>query len=430
LASESKHTNTPILPAVRRELCHDCAVTVPGATDDRSTLPGIENHPHARAVLLPALPPEGRPSHAYLFHGPSGVGKRTVARAFAAELLADGAPVPEEARGRALRGAHPDLTWVTPSGAGEMLVGDVDEAVVAAAARTPFESRRRVWVLEDAHTLNEQAANRLLKTLEEPAEYAHFVLLAPTVRELLPTIASRCQQVRFDPLPGAQIEARLKVTAGADAAALAAAGGADSAALAAAGEAASAALAACARLGLGDARLAERLAQPWGSGLRERVEAYVRGALSGDTGARPWLELLQAARDAGAGAGEELAARAAAEAELLPAKERKRHQREAQEAGRRAERRARAGALDLALRLAQLWLRDLWCMAEGAGELVYALDRRAELERDAAGRPPARLREAVELVRDTRLRLAHNVGEELALEALAYRLQTLLAISG
>ncbi|HXB64663.1 MAG TPA: hypothetical protein VNV42_07285 [Solirubrobacteraceae bacterium] len=373
------------------------------------TLPGIESHPHARAILLPALPPEGRPSHAYLFHGPSGVGKREVARAFAAELLADGAPSPEEARGRALRGAHPDLTWVTPSGAGEMLVGDVDEAVVAAAARTPFESRRRVWVLEDAHTLNEQAANRLLKTLEEPAEYAHFVLLVPTVRELLATIASRCQQVRFDPLPGAQIEARLKAAAGA---------------------ADSATLAACARLGLGDARLAERLAQPWGSRLRERVEEYVRGALSGDTGARPWLELLQAARDAGAGAGEELAARAAAEAELLPAKERKRHQREAQEAGRRAERRARAGALDLALRLAQLWLRDLWCTAEGAGELVYALDRRAELERDAVGRPPARLCEAVELVRDTRLRLAHNVGEELALEALAYRLQALLAVSG
>ena len=83
-----------------------------------------------------------------------------------------------------------------------------------------------------------------------------------------------------------------------------------------------------------------------------------------------------------------------------------------------------AGALDLALRLAQLWLRDLWCVAEGAGELVYALDRRPELERDAAGRSPARLREAVELVRDTRLRLALNVSEELALEALAYRVPT------
>ena len=149
--------------------------------------------------------------------------------------------------------------------------------------------------------------------------------------------------------------------------------------------------------------------------------------MSGDTAGRPWLELLQAARDAGTSAGEELAARVAGELELLPAKERKRHEREAVDAQRRAERRARGGALDLALRLAQLWLRDLWCVAEGAGELVYALDRRTELERDAAGRSPARLREGVELVRDTRLRLALNVSEELALESLAYRLQALLA---
>ncbi len=393
----------------------------PSPTMGRVSLPGIDAHPHARAVLLPALPsdeiqfdgPPARraPSHAYLFHGPPGAGKRTVARAFAAALLAEGSPAPEEVRGRVARGAHPDLTWVTPSGAGEMLVADIDRPVVAAAAHTPFESRRRVFVMEDAHTMNDQAANRLLKTLEEPPPFVHLILLAPSTREVLPTIASRCQHVRFDPLPSARIEERLRSERpGADA---------DRSEI---GQ-----LAACARLGLGDARLASRLAGEWGRALRERAEGFVRGALHGDMGGRPWTELLGAARDAGAGAGEELAARVAGELELLPPRERKRHEREAADAQRRAERRARTGALDLALRLAELWLRDLWCVAEGAGELVYALDRRPELERDAAGRSPARLREAVELVRDTRLRLPLNVSEELALEALAYRLRAVLA---
>ena len=55
-----------------------------------ATLPGIDEHPHARALLLPALPP-GEASHAYLFHGPAGSGKRAVARAFASALLTDGA---------------------------------------------------------------------------------------------------------------------------------------------------------------------------------------------------------------------------------------------------------------------------------------------------------------------------------------------------
>jgi DNA polymerase III subunit delta' len=386
------------------------------------SLPLLDAHPHARAVLLPAVPPAdgerparpGRaPAHAYLFHGPPGAGKRTVARAFAAALLAEGAAAPDAVRGRVARGAHPDLTWVTPSGAGEMLVGDIDHAVVAAAAHTPFESLRRVFVLEDAHTLNDQAANRLLKTLEEPPPYVHIVLLAPSPREVLPTIASRCQHVRFDPLPSARIEERLR----ADPGSAASAGAHDQR------------LAACARLALGDARLAHELAGARGGALRERAESFVRGALQGETarGGGHMDGLLGAARETGAAAGDVLAARVAGELEMVPARERKRHEREAAEAQRRAERRARTGALDLALRLAELWLRDLWCVAEGAGELVYALDRRPELERDAAGRSSARLRAGVELVRDTRLRLPLNVSEELALEALAYRLQALLA---
>ena len=98
-----------------------------------------------------------------------------------------------------LHGAHPDLTWVTPSGAHEMLRRDVDEAVVAASSHTPFEAAFRVFVLERADTMNDEAANALLKTLEEPPDYVVLLLLTDRPTQVLPTIASRCQPVRFDP---------------------------------------------------------------------------------------------------------------------------------------------------------------------------------------------------------------------------------------
>src|SRR3954452_5666928 len=171
-------------------------------------LPGTERHPHARAVLGAAL--AGAPSHAYLFSGPAGSGKRTVARAFASALLTDGADDPDAAALRVEHGAPPDLPWVAPTSAAGILVGDIDEAVVAGAARTPFESSRRVFVIEDADELNDQAANRMLKTLEEPPAFAHLVLLSSRPGDVLPTIASRCQAVRFDAPTAAQLAERLE----------------------------------------------------------------------------------------------------------------------------------------------------------------------------------------------------------------------------
>jgi DNA polymerase-3 subunit delta' len=374
-----------------------------GGTDDGGGLPGIEAHPHARAVLGPALPPHGSPSHAYLFHGPAGTGKRTIARAFAAALLADGAADPQSVRERVARDAHPDLTWVTPSGAAEMLVSDVEEPVIAAAARTPFESTRRVFVIEGVDAMNDQAANRMLKTLEEPASFAHLLLLTDRREDVMATIASRCQQVRFDPLPSHVIAERLQGVAGDRAQA-------------------------CARLAAGNARLAARLASEEGGALRASAEDFVRSTLAGSTAGRPWMGLLELAKAAGLSAGEREQEQTAGELELLPSRERKRYERERMEASRRGERRVRTQTLDLALRLAELWLRDVLCICDGAPELVYAVDRRAELEHDAGGRDGARLREGIEMIGDSRLSLSLNVSEELALEALAYRLQALLAL--
>ncbi|HEV3033682.1 MAG TPA: hypothetical protein VGX72_02725 [Solirubrobacteraceae bacterium] len=373
------------------------------ATPSHADLEGaVAAQPHARAVLMPTLAPGAVPSHAYLFHGPAGTGKRAVARAFAAALLEQGARSPDTVAERVARDSHPDLTWVTPSGAAEMLVADIEEPVIAAATRTPFESARRVFVIEGADTMNDQAANRMLKTLEEPPAFTHLLLLADRREDVLPTIASRCQSVRFDPLPSALIARGLTGTDGERAQA-------------------------CARLALGDAGLAARLASDEGEALRARAEDFVRSAIAGATDTRLWLGLLDVAKAAGTAAGERAQARTDGELELVPSKERKRYEREAAEARRRGERRVRTATLDLGLRLAELWLRDVLCVREGAPDLVYAVDRRAQLQQDADGRDALALRHGVELVADARLSLSLNASEELALEALAYRLQGLLA---
>lgn len=367
----------------------------------------VQAHPHARAILLGALEPGGSPSHAYLFYGPAGAGKRAAARAFAAALLAEGADDPDSARERAIRGAHPDLTWVTPSGASELLVGDIDERVVSAVAHTPLESLRRVFVIEAAGTMNNQAANRMLKTLEEPPSFAHLVLLAEHIEDVLPTIASRCQHVRFDPLCSDAVYERLLESAPADLEAEQAL--------------------ACARLAGGDVGLAERLASEEGRELRACAVGFVRSAIGARNGERRWAALLEAARAAGARAAQSASERVSVQAELLPAKERRKHEREGADVVRRAERRARTATLDLMLRLGELWLRDAWCTAIGAEDLAFAVDRLGDLRGDAAGRDAAALLRGVELVCDTRLHLALNVSEELALEALAYRLEALLS---
>lgn len=367
-------------------------------------LKGTERHPHARAVLGAALAHGGAPSHAYLFCGPAGSGKRTVARAFASALLTDGAADPRGAAARVEHGAHPDLTWVAPASAAGILVGDVDEAVVAGAARTPFESDRRVFVIEDADELNEQAANRMLKTLEEPPPFAHLILLTSRPGEVLPTIASRCQPVRFDAPPVRDIAARLERH----------------------GIAADAADA-CARLGLGDASRALALALGDGPALRAGAEQVARAVLRDALAGRPWTALLARARAAGSSAGEAIERALDDELGYAIAKDHARLRREAAERGKRAARRAQTAALDRGLSLVGLWLRDVACVAEGVAQLAHHSDRLEALREDAAlVADSARLRAAQEIVEQTRGSLQFNPNEELALDALGSRLARVL----
>ena len=366
-----------------------------------TTLPNIERHPHAQALLLPALPP-GVASHAYLFAGPAGAGKRAVARAFAAALIADGAPAGSQAAERVARGTHPDLTWVTPSGAAEMLVSDIDEPVVAAATRTPFEAQRRVFVIEQAETMGDATANRMLKTLEEPPDFVHLILLSSRPGEVLPTVVSRCQQVRFEAPSAEQLAAELEAQGVAPATA-----------------------AACGRLALGDGERAAALALGDGPALRVAADTLADSALSGELADRPWSTLLELAKRASDKATAALETDHAADLELLATSERARSEREHAERVKRAARRATQATLDLGLSLWGLRYRDAAVIAHGAPELVHALDDSAALERLAAAHTPALLHRALALVEDTREALALNVTEELALEALSYRIAAL-----
>jgi DNA polymerase-3 subunit delta' len=367
----------------------------------------LEAHPHARLVLSAAL--ADRPSHAYLFHGPAGTGKRDAARAFAAELLAGGSDDPDAVRLRVQHGSHPDLTWVKPSGVHVMRVDDIEEPVVAAANHTPFEARRRVFVLERVDTMNDEVANRLLKTLEEPAGYVHIVLLTDQLGQVLDTVISRCQLVRFDPLPAPRIAAALEAE-GIEP------GAAD----------------ACARLALGDGSRARFLAGDEGRALRADVEAMVRAALAdADGAAEPWRALLERAEEAREGAEAAVEDEKRGRMEMEPKdRERRALEREYDETAKRSGRRARTSVLELGLELATLTFRDLVCVAEGAHEAVLATDRVESLAGAAQARDPRKLREAAVLCEDTRQSLQLNVQEDLALSALSLRLRRLVGSPG
>lgn len=357
-------------------------------------------------MLGAAWPPAGAPSHAYLFHGPPGSGKAAAALIFSAALLADGASDPAAASARVLRRHHPDLAWVEPSGAAEILVEDIEEPVIAATMRTPFEARRRLFVIERADRMNDAAAGRLLKTLEEPPPYVHLILLADDADAVLPTLRSRCQAVRFMPAAAADLATRLAAEHGVDAA--------DARA--------------CARLAGGDARLAARLATAEGAELRRTAESYVRAAIGGAPAGAAVDAIVARAEQAGGAAATAAKATAQALAAALPKAERRRALRDGEVAERRAKRRATTATIDLVLRLAALWLRDLACLADGAAEVVRAIDRPGALAEDAGRcRDAAALREAVLDVEQARTTLALNPNEKLMLTALGLRLSRRLS---
>ena len=264
---------------------------------------GVAGQARVKRVLERALR-EDRLSHAYLFAGPEGLGKLDLARELAVALVTGcaGCGACEECA-RARRGLHPDLSVIAAEG-DQIRIEQVD-ALVADLALRPFSAARRVWVIPECERLNDAAANKLLKSLEEPPAHVHFLLVSDRIERVKPTIVSRCQVIDLAPISEADVAehlVRVHGVAGDEAATLA-------------------------RLARGSVDRAARLAAD-ARGPRRREQYLVQaarlvgGASGGPAGGdgqtrRPGAAFIALLEAESAAVGEEVAARAAAEVVAL-----------------------------------------------------------------------------------------------------------------
>jgi DNA polymerase-3 subunit delta' len=138
--------------------------------------------------------------HAFLFYGEMGVGKKTAAKAFAKALV------------ETTKEEHPDIRIYSVEEKSELhsiaSIRELKEEVYL----PPFESKRKVFIIHDAHKMLPASSQALLKTLEEPSQYCTLILIAEGLFQLLPTIVSRCCKMPFFPLQQEEIQAFLEKT--------------------------------------------------------------------------------------------------------------------------------------------------------------------------------------------------------------------------
>ena len=163
----------------------------------------IRGQPRVVELLRRAMA-QDRVPHAYLFTGPAGAGTYTAALALAAAMNCERAP--GEGCGtcaaceRIAAGVHPDVQTLERQGPSQTIpIEVIRKQVIPALGLPPHEARARLYLIEEATSLLDPAANALLKTLEEPPARTHFVLCTGSPLELLPTIRSRCQRIIFQP---------------------------------------------------------------------------------------------------------------------------------------------------------------------------------------------------------------------------------------
>lgn len=143
-------------------------------------------------------------SHAYIINGEKGMGKRTVAKAFAMTLLC-------EEKGtvpcmkchscvQALTDNNPDLITITPDKPTTLSIDHIRQTLVNDVELKPYSNSHKVYIVKDAELMNNAAQNAILKTIEEPPEYAIIILLTTNISALLQTVLSRCVKLDMQPL--------------------------------------------------------------------------------------------------------------------------------------------------------------------------------------------------------------------------------------
>ena len=354
----------------------------------QSRFESFPEQPEAKRLLAAALD-EGS-AHGYLFHGPRGVGKRRAAIAFASELLG-GDP-------RVERRSHSDLYLVEPLG-DQIRIGAIRDLRRDLHMR-PFEAARRVYLVFGADQLNDEAADALLKDLEEPPDYAVIVLVADDLGPVPETIRSRCQLVPFRRLSERAVREELEQRAPG------------------LGEEEVTALA---RVAAGRLDRAERLLDPSAAKRRDGLIEVAR-AVYRDPAFEP-ADAAQRLLDGVDEFGRAVKERAEQEVEAMQLTA-----RDGQQRVRRAQRGAERDELLAQLEELAAWYRDLVVVAAGAERAVIHFDRLEELREDARVERMLGAERACEVVRQTWRKLEEfQLSERLALSGLLTELRRELA---
>ena len=352
---------------------------------------------------------DGTLGHAYLLGGPEGLAKTAFAHELAIALVAScgGCGQCDECD-RARRGVHPDLHVLEREG--DRIRIEQIAPIIEELALRPFAAARRVWVIPEVEQLTPEAANKLLKSIEEPPAHVYFLLVTDRFERVLPTIVSRCQLVEFRPVSDEEVLAYLEREFGL---------------MGAQGEALARLSAGSVRAGGATRRRRARPRPPHAVPAARRGGALGRGREVRRRGAERLRQRAHGASraDQGRGGGAPRCSPRASwrDSSRTPGTGRW-HVKRAEALAKREEARLRRLAATDAADAAAAWTRDLWVVACGASDVLWDCDRGDELAA-AAVAGPEHYRRLLEVTAATRKDLYLNIDFELAFRAMFSRFE-------